>query len=215
MSRLTKIEPATAHRLLPGDECYFFGEYKSHGGFQSGEFNQLISNLKIPVPVPAHRLKWKVQAIARCAQMLCEGTNAEVVTTAVTFVPVPGSKPKGHVEYDDRLNKVLHQYSNLIGGVDVRELVTTTSVRASQHASDVRATIATLQASMQVEQSALLAPLRGTIIVVDDVFTLGTSFRAMKNLIAPLPGVQQVLGVFFARTVWPPQDFAALLAAQA
>ncbi len=210
--KLTRIDPATAPRLLPDDECYFFGEYTSRGGFKAGEYNQLISNLKIPVPVPANRLRWKNQAICACADLLNGAFKADYIRQNVTFVPVPGSKPRGHAEFDDRLIQVLSRYGGLIGGIDFRELVVTTEERVAQHASDNRATVDELLGGLQVQQ-ALATQLRGLVVVVDDVFTLGTSFRAMKTLIAPLPGVQQVAGVCIARTIWPTRDFSAVFAA--
>lgn len=207
MPRLTKIEPDTASRLLSEDECYYSGEYQSHGGYQAGEYNQLISNLKIPVPVPAHRIRWKNAAIQRCAEILQEGISGDALPT-ITFVPVPGSKPLGHPEYDDRMVRVLDAYGAKVGGIDVRQAVLTAVTRDSQHGSGSRLSIDELLSTLLLNTPAFSVPFRPTVVIFDDVFTLGTSFRAMKVLLEKAPGVQRVVGVSIARTVWPVPDFS-------
>jgi predicted amidophosphoribosyltransferase len=208
MARLSQIDVATARRLLPGDECYYSGEYQSHGGYQAGETNQLISNLKIEVPTPSHRVRWKEKAIHACAELLYEEINHEAARTSVTFVPVPSSKPIGHASYDDRMVRVLTRFAWRVGGaIDVRQAVLTTKEREAQH-TGARATVSELLATLAVNPSTTQVPFRPVVIVLDDVFTLGTTFRAMKTLLNGLPGVEKVIGVSIARTVWPGPDLS-------
>jgi len=71
--------------------------------------------------------------------------------------------------------------------------------------------IADLRNSMEIDLAHLAPALRATIIVVDDVFTQGGTFKAMQSLLTELPRVDEVRGIFLAKTVWPPIDFADLL----
>lgn len=204
MVRLVRIEVDSAPRLIDGDECYHIGEYQARGGYQAGETNQLIANLKIPVPVPQNRQRYKNGAIITCGDMLARALNHDFLRRNVTLVPVPGSKPIGHREYDDRLVRVCQQLSARVeGGVEVRSAVTTTTPRQAQHLSDARPTVEELLATMQLDPSVGSSRLKSTVLVVDDVFTTGTTFRAMRTLLGQAPGVERVVGVSIARTVWP------------
>lgn len=204
MTRLVRIEVGSSPRLVDGDECYHIGEYQARGTFQAGETNQLITNLKIPVPVPAHRLKYKARAIATCGDMLAQVLNHEFLRDRVTLVPMPGSYPVGHPEHDDRIEKVCRRLGQRIsGGVDIRVALETTAARCPQHSRSTRATVAELLATMRLSPSMGTGALKPCALVIDDVFTLGTSFRAARTLLLTAPGVQRIVGVAIARTVWP------------
>lgn len=61
---LTKVDALLRDehvRLAADDECYFLREYTAGGGFQAGETNQLILNLK---KSPDRRGKPAVTALA-------------------------------------------------------------------------------------------------------------------------------------------------------
>ena len=204
MQRLTRIEVDSAHRLLPGDECFHFGEYQARGGYEACDTNQRILNLKIGVPVPEHRARWKRKAILECGDMVASAIDHDHLRSTVTLVPAPGSKPVGHPNYDDRMVQVCERVRSLVGlEVDVRQVLRAGAAREAQHLSDSRLRVEDLVQSLVVDTAAIAAPLRPTVIVVDDVFTLGTTFRAMKSLLVGVPGVAVVAGVFIARTVWP------------
>lgn len=208
-TRLVRIVDGS--RLGPEDECYYYGEYVARAGWQQGFFNNLIFNLKADVIANPRRAKYKRQAIDECAQYLADGQiSHDVLRHSVTLVPVPCSKPPGHARYDDRMVRILHGVQQKVGGtLDIREVVQTTVERQAQHErNEGRATVDELLQTMAVDHAAIAQPLRPTVIVVDDVFTLGTSFVAMKRLLHGLPSVQRVIGVSIARTVWPAPDFS-------
>lgn len=200
MARLTKIDPGFG-RLLHTDSCWHIGEFQSHGGWQAGETNSKIKNLKI-FPVPAHRKQYKDAAVRYWAEKLKECLNAEVLREQVTLVPAPCSKPRGHAEHDDRMVRVLSALNALIGPLDIREAVVTHTERPAQHRGEMRLSPSDLQRTMCLDPTAFRTPLRPVVLVVDDVFTRGSTFRAIKGLLEGQPNVREVGGVFLARTVW-------------
>ncbi|WP_139370332.1 hypothetical protein [Xanthomonas axonopodis] len=211
--RLNEIKDG--YCLNAEDKCYFVGEYIAHAKWDASPTNQLISNLKADLRRKPQRASYKSQAINTAAfQIATCGLNLEALRTACTVVPMPCSKPPGHEDYDDRMLRVVNAFGQRVGlGFDGRELLVTTAARPAQHASGSRATIAELVGSMTVNQLSLVKPLRSTIIVVDDVFTKGASFKAAQQIVSSLPGVEKVYGLFVARTVWPQNnvDLSAFL----
>lgn len=209
MARLTKIDPGFG-RLHSDDSCWHIGEYTSRGGHEAGETNRWIGNLKKKPTASAKELYWKNEAVKYWARELEEHLNMPNVRDHVTFVPAPCSKPSGHALYDDRMLQVLAALSKRAGPLDVRNLVITTKARDAQHEGDQRQSPDELRDTMEVDMKLLLTPLRPTVIVVDDVFTQGSTFRAMKTVISGLPGVTDVGGLFLARTIWPQPDPSAI-----
>lgn len=209
--RLIKIVDGV--RLSPGDNCYFYGEYVAGAGWQHGGFNNLISNLKSDIASKPQRRPHKQRAIEFAATLLGNGSlNLDALRTSVTMVPMPCSKPLGHPKFDDRVTQVLARLGRQIGpGFDLREALVTVNAREAQHEhpGEARPSVDELAASMQLDPRAIATPLRPHVVVVDDVFTLGSSFVAAKRLLMEVEGVQSVTGVFIARTVWPTPDFSA------
>jgi predicted amidophosphoribosyltransferase len=72
----------------------------------------------------------------------------------------------------------------------------------SQHKESKRFTPEELLSTMAIDASQVERP-RPSVILFDDVITMGASFRAMKQLIMQQLGVTKCYGVFLARTVWP------------
>lgn len=207
--RLQKIEPAPNNKIDAGDLCYHLGEYTAGGGFGVSETNQQILNFKKRPTVSAAQLRYKQAAICYWADKLSEAVNFAEMVQGWTLVPAPASKLVGDPDYDDRTLRLLLELQQRHDGLDVRQLVVTCRDRLSQHEGG-RMDVSELQATMEVNPRAIATPLKPNVLVVDDVFTLGATFKAMKNLMVPLPGVVSVPGLFLARTIWPQPDFAAI-----
>lgn len=194
-----EIERGDHYHLAPDDRCLFFGEYTSHAGFSHGETNQLVSNLQKSVSradMPDYR--YKGQAIARIAAAI-RSASGKAARGEVAIVPAPPSKPRGHPEYDDRMERVARSVSQ---AADVRCLLETATPRQQAKRADQRPTIEELVASMRVANE-LLDPTPAGVILLDDVITSGTTFKAAQRLLSPLlPGVRFV-GLFVARRVFP------------
>jgi hypothetical protein len=200
--RVTQIE-CPFQWLQVGDVCHHFGEYTSGGGYGASDTNQWIHNLKKRPSSPAGQLYWKDQAVVYWANVLSQLISAENVAANVTFITIPGSKPVGHPDYDPHMQRVLKRWARNVPHADIRPLLVQTVERSAQHEDDCRLTPDQLKASLTVDGAQLVQPLKATVVVVDDVMTLGASFKAAQSLVAPLPGVKNVAGLFLARTVWP------------
>jgi hypothetical protein len=110
--RLTKIDDLTRpdHTFLElEDECFYLGEYTARRGFAFSETNNLINNPRKPMERRGRpEWRYKESAILTCGRMLREAISEEWLDAA-TLVPVPGSKMKGDVEYDDRMPRILQE----------------------------------------------------------------------------------------------------------
>lgn len=198
--RLTKIDDLTRpdHTFLElEDECFYLGEYTARMGFAFSETNNLINNLRKPMERRGRpEWRYKESAILTCGRMLREAISEEWLDAA-TLVPVPGSKMKGDVEYDDRMPRILQELGRG-RAVDIRELVIMTRNVSQSHLVEDRVSIPDLIASMRVDETcAASAP--ATIGIFDDVLTTGRHFKAVQSILRQqFPGVP-IVGVFIAR----------------
>jgi hypothetical protein len=209
--RLRKIE-TPYHWLEVGDSCYNYGDYTAEGGYQKSDTNRWITNLKKKPTAPDKELYWKGRAIQYWANVLREVLSIENIRDRVTLVPMPGSKPATHPDYDPRILNVLTRYANGDAGIDVRTALHQTEERQGQHVDRKRLAPDELIASgLALDRMAIAVnPLKSIVLVVDDVITMGASYKAAQQLIRPLLGVEEVHGVFLAKTDWEQPDFAAL-----
>lgn len=207
--RLQELEPRHYAWLATGDRCFHYGEYTSEGGYQASHTNQWILNLKKKPSAPAAQLRYKATAVDYWGRVLATALNVTNAPGRFTFVPMPGSKPAGHADYDDRMHRVANRMAAGVTGVDVRPLLVQVGERSAQHHGS-RMSPTELCQTLQVDVSLMPPPLAPIVVVIDDVITMGASFAAAKNLLLPLPGVDEVIGVFLAKTVWPAPEFPVL-----
>lgn len=205
MTRLTKLDNDEYKYLCDGDHCYHYGEYTSGGGFKKSETNQQIWNLKSRPTSSDKVLYWKGKAIEYWANKIAESLDLSAVAGNTTFVPVPCSKPSGHPDYDDRMFKVLEKLLRRNSSLDIRNLLVQTQLRDSQH-EGLRQSPAQLRKTLAIDPLCLAIPIKPNVVILDDVITLGASYSAAKGLIETIPGVKQVVGIFLAKTVWPPSE---------
>lgn len=200
--RVTQIE-CPFQKLEATDVCYHFGEYTSGGGHRASDTNRWILNLKWKPTSPQHLLKWKERAVEYWADILTQLLPPQNVNDNLTIVTIPGSKPEGHPDFDPRMEQVLRRWAHQNPQIDIRRLLVQTTERPAQHEAGVRSSSCELGATMAIDRTQLARPLAPIVLIVDDVITLGSSFKAAQSMIAPLQGVQTVQGLFLARTVWP------------
>lgn len=205
--RLQKIEPRHYAWLDPNDQCHYYGDYTAGGGFEASVTNRQIFNLKKKPTAKPGELYYKEKAVAYWGDALRKLLTLAGTQGTFTFVPMPGSKPVGHPEYDDRMLRVLQRMCLGVHGVDVRPLLRQTRDRAAQHEGAGRLSPTDLCRTLEVDRSLIPPPLASTIVVIDDVITMGASFAAAKQTLLAVPSVHEVVGVFLARTVWPTPDF--------
>ena len=200
-ARFTKIDTLMQqdyYYLHENDDCWYLGEYME-GGYEASKVNNLIINFK-------KDLKWKNtnswhykdRAIKSIAASFRNALNLSKIDS-LTFVPVPPSAEKSDPNYDDRIFRML----NLIRpspSLDVRELVLQTETTVQSHRSEDRLSPSQLIDIYRIDE-ALLASKASTLVIVDDVITTGSHFRAIKTKLAPrFPGAR-IKGLFVARRV--------------
>lgn len=199
--RLTQIDELIRgqhYHLDAGDLCYFFGEYTARQHAAYSETNQLIMNLKKGNERRGLQdYHYKGAAINRVAQMI---TSTIGNISDFTFVPVPPSKCRADVAYDDRMTAILRTAQTMNPSLDFRELVLQNQSTAASHTSTAsRPTPDEIMANYSLDAS-LLAGIRRNIVIFDDVLTAGSHFKAMKQFLRQHLPEASILGLFVART---------------
>ena len=201
VKRFSLIE-VPMHWLENGDQCYHYGDYTAEGGWEAGDTNRWIKNLKKKPTAKQGELYYKNQAYTYWANLIRPLLPADKLT-GVTFVPMPGSKPVGHPEYDPRMLRVLENYAQGDPRLDIRPVLRQTVERPGQHEGGGRLSPGEIAADLEIEQAQLAkGPLRAMVFLMDDVVTMGASFKAAQSKLLGIPNVRQVRGIFLARTVW-------------
>jgi len=107
--------------IIDEDLCYFLREYVRGQGYEGGDTNDLILNLKKKMDRRGRaEWKYKAHAIRQCAAELGEAINHEWLNDG-TLVPVPPSKMRGDPMYDDRMTQICHAIP-VNFDLDVRDL---------------------------------------------------------------------------------------------
>ncbi|MDE0538058.1 MAG: hypothetical protein OXH94_04935 [Rhodospirillales bacterium] len=185
------------------DECFFLREYTSRAGYDFGETNNLILNLKKGMDrrgLPEWR--YKERAIVQCANEMSDALRNDWLESA-TLVPVPPSKARDDPMYDDRIATICRRIRAGVE-VDVREIVYQEGSFEADHerGEGNRRSIGEIAASYRIDKDLLAEPIE-FIGIVDDVLTNGRHFQAIKRVLAErLPDVP-VQGIFIARRVFP------------
>ena len=198
-----EIERGGHYHLTAEDRCLFFGEYTSRRGFDHGDTNQLIRNLQKPVSRAGQPDYYYKAAAIRTIAAAIRGASGKAARGEVIIVPAPPSKPRGHAEYDDRIERIARGISPQ---ADVRCLLETREAREQAKRAEHRPAIDDLAASMRVVEK-MLDPVPAGIILLDDVITNGTTFKAAQRLLQPLIGDVRLVGLFVARRVFPPVEW--------
>lgn len=187
-------------RLGDDDSCYYARDYISEGGYQASETNNLINNFK-KSPDKRGRPEWRYKelAIQRFASEI-----AEISNIAVFYVTcVPSSKARTDPGYDSRVEDTVCRLKQLKPNVTIGfPLSFSNNMRAAHNGGtrDIDEIYANLQWSGIPDGIT-------DIILVDDVITTGAHFKACKRLILEHIPNANVVGLFWARTVWPDIEF--------
>ncbi len=197
------IERGDHFHLQAEDRCLFFGAYTSRKGFDHGETNNLISNLQKPVARKGLAdYRYKEVAIDKIAAAI-RAASGKAERGEVVIVPAPPSKPRGHADYDDRIERIARRIAPT---ADVRCLLETIAPREQAKRADHRPSIEELAGTMRVV-TELLSSSPAEIILLDDVITNGTTFKAAQRMLRPLCADIKIVGLFVARRVLPPLDW--------
>jgi len=176
------------------DLCYFSREYVSGGGWKASPTNQLISNFKKPVDKRGTR-EWyyKEQAIAQFAQEL-----GAVLPQHCVLGFILCSKRKDDPEYDNRLEITLQQLKKQRGDLTIIEPLAMRESMEPYHVSGQHRHPDYIYD--RLEWKGMPEGL-DHIILIDDVLTSGSHFKACKRLIQERRPEVEVAGVFWARAI--------------
>lgn len=204
LSQIDETNISDHYFLRAGDQCFFLYEYTSRQGLNGGSTNSLILNLK-KKPSNRHRRDYhhKARAIQQCSSDLAQALNPRWLDEA-TLVPVPGSKARGHPDYDDRIEKICRGIRH---GLDVRNLVIQTKTMLASHevGDGERSAVEELLEAYQIDET-LVQSTPTDIGIVDDVLTTGRHFRAMLAILSERFPEARIIGIFIARRVFPGPD---------
>ncbi len=115
-------------------------------------------------------------------------------------MPIPPSKMRGDPDYDDRITQICCAIPASFE-LDIRELVVQTESTGADHESGTRRTTNELLAIYRIDEF-VATPLPERIVIVGDVLTNGTHFRAMNTILANrFPNVP-IVGFFVARRIF-------------
>ncbi len=199
--RLTQVDALTLpdhYYLTSDDACFFLGEYTARGSYQESKTNSLIYNFKKSIEKRGeYQWRYKEQAILESAAAFRHAINAAWFDTA-TLIPIPPSKAKTDLLYDDRLTRMLKAIRPQ-PPLDIRELIVQETSTEAVH-NGIRLPPDSLEDLYEIEQT-LTVPQPQVIGLFDDVLTTGAHFKAAQSLLNKVfPGVR-VIGLFIARRV--------------
>lgn len=190
--------------LDSNDICHYWGTYTAGKGHSFSRTNQLISNIKKPMDrksLPEWR--YKVSDMKVCAELVRSSLDSikEYEGMYILVVPIPPSKAKTDPMYDDRMSKIAHlaTRTTITKNIYFDELVIQEESTESFHTqSRKRPTPEELRERYSFTKEI---PNKVThIILVDDVLTTGSHFKAIKLMIkAERPDIK-VIGLFIAKT---------------
>ena len=201
--KLLRIDESTVGQhfsLRESDQCYYIWEYTAGKRYDFSPTNQLIHNLKIKpswISKSPKRDYYKEEAINHAAAGLLHFMSRVYVEQRATFVPVPGSKAVGDVDYDPRMLRVLQRA--LQGwSVDIRPMLELTESIPADHETMDRISYDELLAISRLNDLSGKA-FRPVAVIVDDVLNSGKHFKVAQTLISrQFPGIE-IRGLFVAR----------------
>jgi len=183
------------------DCCYYARDYISRGGYGASEANQLITNLKKPTKRKG-TLEWphKIRAIK---QFALELSNA--LKDGVTVTSIPTSKKREDPDYDPRLEMTLGVLAKRRKKIIIEfPIIRRETIQAAHHGGKRNPNM--IYKSLQWVG---FKKVPEHIVLIDDVITSGSHFKACQRLIMEHHPEISVSGLFWGRTVWPEKQEVA------
>ena len=181
------------------DECYYLLEFFPGNRYGFRADNDLIKNFKRRIDeCGVIALKYKEWAIRDTAQLLRPALASLLDFATVTIVPIPPSRVRANLYYDDRVARVLRLASP--AGADIRELIVCREDQTPAHHSATRPSVTSLLENYALGEVGV-EPVRDRVVLFDDLVTSGNHFVACRKfLLGHFPG-REVMGIFLARRV--------------
>jgi len=186
------------YHLDENDECFYFMEHQS-GGYTASPSNNKISNFKKPISAKnTSQWRWKEKAISQFIDDLKSiGLNPK---DTVVIVPGATSKPRKSRDFDNRIDQVVEGFSE--GNemfrveylIEAKVTVVPSSHGGSRDKEDIKS---------NTQWNGFKGKVPETIIIVDDVLTTGSHFKAWKEIVQEnAPEVKRIIGFFWALHVF-------------
>jgi hypothetical protein len=184
--------------LEDSDQCYYAREYISRGGYSASEANQLISNFKkAPDKKQTAQWEWKERAILQFAREL-----RLLLNDGSTVAAIPTSKREDDPQYDSRLDDVLKTLRQFLPALVIERPFEVTESHQSAHTGGGRGP----EEFYQLLKWKGLRFVPPQIVLIDDVITSGSHFKACQRLINEHHPAIEIAGVFWAKVIWPEVD---------
>jgi hypothetical protein len=196
--KIDELRRSDHEYLIEEDECYYLMEYIpiKHGIYNPE--NDIIMNFKKKMDRKG-KAEWPYKAIdtKRIAQFFIQ-TLAARKKPDIIFVPIPPSKVKGDPMYDDRMVQLVSLITDGCPNSEYREILSINKNMPSFHNSEDRPSPEELIKYLHVDK-ALCKNKKKIIVIVDDILTSGSHFKACKQLLKEqFPG-SQIIGLFIGR----------------
>lgn len=208
LQRVTKSLLQEHYYLTPYDECYYLFDYKPGAGFEDNVVNQFIGNYKSKSSPGGNRYLYSRMSALNQVRLILSACLPDVFDlNEITLVPVPGSKTKSSVEYDDRNLRVLGLMQHL--GLSVQELLHTQKDTLPVHKSVRRPSLSELKSNLAVDAEKC-RDVKRKIVLFDDMLTSGAHYTACRELLEEVLPEADIAAVFIARRSlnWQPLEIA-------
>jgi hypothetical protein len=182
------------------DHIYYAREYIADRSYDASEANNLITNFKKPIDrklLPEWR--YKISAINTFATEISHLLKDDVI---YVFAAMPTSKCKSDPEYDSRLEDTLRVLVQKKRKIIIQEPIATKQTILASHYGGTRE-------PEFIYKNLLWSGFNvqtNHIILIDDVLTWGSHFKACQRMILEHHPDMDITGIFWAKTIWADDD---------
>lgn len=188
-----KIEPGVCPYIDETDNCFYLMDYNSRMGYGHSKENQLIFNFKKPKTDNGYQ--YKLEAIAKIADILITGVFHNIDPSKIIIIPIPPSKTKADPLYDDRMLQVLEIVKKELS-IQYVDLLSRPTNIVPLHQNQTPRSLSSH--TFNIANDNLSEFDDKQIIIIDDVITTGSTYKAAKNLISQNLN-NKIIGLFMAR----------------
>lgn len=188
----------------PSEDCRFARDYIPGKGYAGGQTNDLVLNFKQDISKKnTNSWQYRNWAVGVFADELASAFKS---TSQIFVTNVPTSKPRGSSSYDFRFEDMFKVLKTKRPNLNIFFPLDVATAQTPSHHGGTR-TPATLQSNLVLTSFPNVHPER--IVLVDDVVTSGSHFRACVDFLRAKGFQGEIIGLFWARTIFPSGSSAA------
>jgi len=179
---------------------YYGRIYTSGLGYSHSCTNRLILNLKKSPHASEPELHYKALAIQKFAEEVISLFSHFKPESSFTLVPMPPSKAKSHLDYDDRLEQVAAIVASQLTNVSVLPILLTCQSSEGYHTNSISRNPNEIYKLMGIDENCKPCDQEGKILaVIDDVLTSGAHFSAAQRHLQETFPESRIIGIFWAK----------------